>query len=554
MTVDDDPQVLSAVERDLRRHFRSDYRIIKANSGAEALNVVRQLKQREDPLALFLVDQRMPQMNGTEFLEQAMVFYPDARKVLLTAYADTQAAIDSINDIGLDFYLMKPWDPPEQNLYPVLDELLSDWWQTAPPPYDGIRVAGTLWSPKSHDVKDFLARNRIPYKWLDIEEDTQARELVDATLASMENGNSGKRRLPVVFFPDGTVLVEPEYRDLAEKAGLQTQATAPFYDIIIIGAGPAGLGAAVYGASEGLKTLLIDKEATGGQAGTSSRIENYLGFPKGLSGADLAQRATTQAIRLGAELLTAQEVVAIRTDELYHYVVLGDGTELGCRALIIASGVNVRRLNAPGIDDFTGAGIYYGAALTEAAFYRDKHVFVVGGANSAGQAAMFFSRYAGKVTMLVRDSSLANSMSQYLIDQIDGTPNIEVVPHTEVIEAHGKDRLESLTIKNNETGDAETVPAAALFIFIGAVPYTGMLENVVTMNRAGFVLTGSDLMQDGKKPQGWKLRRDPFLLETSVPGIFAAGDVRQGAVRRVASAVGEGAIAVSLVHQYLKTV
>ncbi len=554
MSVDDDPQVLSAVERDLRRHFRSDYRIIKANSGTEALEVVRQLKQREDPLALFLVDQRMPQMNGTEFLEKAMVFYPDARKVLLTAYADTQAAIDSINAIGLDFYLMKPWDPPEQNLYPVLDELLSDWWQTAPPPYDGIRVAGTLWSPKSHDAKDFLARNRIPYKWLDIEEDAQSRELVDATLAKMEESNNGKRRLPVVFFPDGTVLVEPDYRQLAEKAGLQTQATAPFYDLIIIGAGPAGLGAAVYGASEGLKTLLIDKEATGGQAGTSSRIENYLGFPKGLSGADLAQRATTQAIRLGAELLTAQEVVAIRTDELYHYVVLGDGTELGCRSLVIASGVNVRRLEAPGIADYTGAGIYYGAALTEAAFYKDQHLFVVGGANSAGQAAMFFSRFASKVTMLVRDSSLANSMSQYLIDQIAGTPNIEVVPYSEVIEAHGKDRLESLTIKNNSTGEIETVPAAALFIFIGAVPYTSMLENVVMMNRAGFILTGSDLMSDGKKPQGWKLRRDPFLLETSVPGIFAAGDVRQGAVRRVASAVGEGAIAVSLVHQYLKTV
>jgi thioredoxin reductase (NADPH) len=432
--------------------------------------------------------------------------------------------------------------------------LISAWWQAAPPPYDGIRVAGALWSPKSHDVKDFLARNRIPYLWQDIELDAQARELVDATLANLAGEAQAKRRLPVVFFPDGSVLVEPDYKALAEKAGLRTQATQPFYDLVIVGGGPAGLGAAVYGASEGLKTLMIDKEATGGQAGTSSRIENYLGFPNGLSGAELAQRATTQAIRLGAELLTAQEAVKIRVEDPYRYITLKDGTEIGCRSLVIASGVTVRRLEAPGVEKLTGAGIYYGAALTEAANYRDKQVFVVGGANSAGQAAMFFSRFANKVSMLVRNESLSETMSQYLIDQIAGMPNIEVITNVEVIEAHGSDRLDAITISHRDTGVVETLPAAAMFVFIGAVPHSKLVEDVVLRNEYGFILTGSDLMHDGKRPQGWKPQRDPFLLETSVPGIFAAGDIRQGAVRRVASAVGEGAIAVSLVHQYLRTV
>ncbi|UCH59791.1 MAG: FAD-dependent oxidoreductase [Anaerolineales bacterium] len=547
MTVDDEPQVLNAIERDLRQHYRSDYRIVKANSGAEALQAVQEFKKRNAPVALFLADQRMPVMSGTEFLTQAVKFYPEARKVLLTAYADTEAAITSINLIGLDHYLMKPWDPPEQHLYPILDELLSDWQATVPLPYDGIRVAGTLWSPQSHLVKDFLARNRIPYQWLDIEQDNQANEIVESVL-------KGEHHLPVVFFPDGSTLIEPDFRELAEKVGMHTQATQPFYDLIIIGAGPAGLGAAVYGASEGLRTALIEREATGGQAGTSSRIENYLGFPKGISGADLARRATDQAKRLGAEILTAQAVLKVRVEGPYRIVTLSDGSELSCQALLIATGVTVRELDAPGIKELTGAGVYYGAALTEAAYYKGRHVYVVGGANSAGQATMFFSRFASQASMLVRGSGLQATMSQYLIDQIDATPNIDVQVYTEVIEAIGKNKLEGLILKNNQTEETWKVDTSALFLFIGAVPHTEMVGGVVKCNRAGFVLTGPDLSPEGKRPQNWTLQRDPYLLETSVPGIFAAGDVRQGAVRRVASAVGEGAIAVSLIHQYLKTV
>ncbi|MFQ5408765.1 MAG: FAD-dependent oxidoreductase [Anaerolineales bacterium] len=547
LSVDDEVQVLNAINRDLRQHYRSDYRIIKAGSGSEALETLNKLKQRNDAVALFLADQRMPQMEGTEFLAAAMRIYPEARKVLLTAYADTQAAIDSINSIGLDHYLMKPWDPPEQNLYPVLDDLLDEWARTVPVPYDGIRVAGTLWSATSHNVKDFLSRNRIPYQWLDIEQSEEARTLV-------EGATNGEHGLPVVFFPDGEVLVNPALRSLADKAGLQTEARNPFYQFIIVGGGPAGLAAAVYGASEGLGTLLIEKEATGGQAGTSSRIENYLGFPKGLSGADLAHRATIQATRLGAEILTAQEVVAVRVEDPYRIVEMRDGSEIGCQALLVATGVSIRELDKPGVKELTGAGIYYGAALTEAANYKDQHVFVVGGANSAGQGAMFFSRYASRVTMLIRGTSLAKSMSQYLIDQIEATPNIEVFTRAEVEAAHGDDRLQELTIVHNDSGESTRVPAAALFVFIGAKAHSDMVSNVVARDRPGFILTGPDLMKNGERPKGWKLRRDPFLMETSVPGIFAAGDVRHGSVKRVASAVGQGSICVQLVHQYLKTV
>ena len=547
MILDDEPQVLNAVERDLRQHYRSEYRIVKSTNGQDALDALKKLKQRNTPVALYLVDQRMPKMSGTEFLNAATQFYPQARKVLLTAYADTQAAIDSINDIGLDYYLMKPWDPPEQNLYPVLDDLLSDWTATVPLPYDGIRVAGTLWSANSHTVKDFLARNQIPYQWLDIELDTEARNMVDAV-------SDGHLRLPVVYFPDGTTLLDPSIQDVAEKIGLQTKAEKPFYDLIIVGAGPAGLAAAVYGGSEGLSTVMIEKEATGGQAGTSSRIENYLGFPQGLSGADLARRATTQALRFGVELLRPQQAVKVRAEALYQYLELADGSEISGRAILIATGVNVRRLEAPGVEQLTGAGIYYGAALTEAAYYRDQDVYVVGGANSAGQGAMFFSRYARKVTMLVRGSSLEAGMSQYLVDQITNTANIDVILRTEVIEAFGDSRLEKISISNMDTKQVDTLPAAAMFIFIGAVPPTDLVSGLVERDRAGFIVTGPDLMVDGKRPKGWKPNRDPYLLETNVPGIFAAGDVRHHSMKRVAAAVGEGAVAVALVHQYLKTV
>ncbi|UCC53029.1 MAG: FAD-dependent oxidoreductase, partial [Anaerolineaceae bacterium] len=461
LSVDDELQVLNAVNRDLRGHYRKDYRIVKASSGQEALDTLTQLKQRNDPVALLVADQRMPGMTGTEFLTEALKLYPDARRVLLTAYADTEAAITSINTIGLDHYLKKPWDPPEQNLFPVLDDLLDDWWANVPVPYDGIRVAGTLWSPSSHRVKDFISRNRIPYQWLDIEVDSEAKAIVDEV-------HKEQRGLPVVFMPEGQVLVNPNNTELAQAIGMQTEASEPMYDLIIIGAGPAGLGAAVYGGSEGLKTLMIDKAATGGQAGTSSRIENYLGFPKGLSGADLARRATAQAKRFGVEILIPQEAVSLRVDDPYKFVTLSDGTEVGCKALVIATGVTVRRLQVPGVESLEGAGIYYGAALTEAANYRGRHVFVVGGANSAGQGAMFFSRYASKVTMLVRGSSLAKGMSQYLVEQIGATANIEVLTRVQVVEAKGEDRLEALVLYSQDRDETWEMPAAAVFVFIGA--------------------------------------------------------------------------------------
>ena len=557
LTVDDEPQVLNAVERDLRRQYGRDYRIVKAGSGAEALETVQQAKRRNDPLALFLVDQLMPGMNGTAFLAEALKLYPEARKVLLTAYADTEAAIDSINTLGLDHYLMKPWDPPEQTLYPVLDDLLSDWAATVPVPYDGIRVAGTLWSASCHNTKDFLARNRVPYQWLDVEADASAKEMVEAV-------NKENHQLPVVFFPDGTVLVEPENRALAKKIGLRTEAALPFYDLIIVGAGPAGLGAAVYGASEGLRVLMIEKEAAGGQAGMSALIENYLGFPRGLSGADLAQRATIQAQRFGAEILIGQEVARVSVEGSYRYVELSNGTKSGCRALLIATGVSFRTLDVPHVKWVTGAGVYYGAPLSEARHYPDQHVFVVGGANSAGQAAITLSEYASKDTMLVCASALDKrgsadsgaAMSQYLVEKINATENIEVLLRTEVVKVSGPDRLEAITITNHDSGETTTVPTSAMFVFIGAVPRSALVEGVVELNPAGFILTGQDLPRTrfGNKPRNWTLKRDPFLLETSVPGIFAAGDIRQGGITRVAAAVGLGGMVISFLHEYLKTV
>lgn len=546
LTVDDEDQVRNAVERDLARYYRKDYRILKARSGAEALATIRQLKQRNDVVALFLVDQRMPEMSGTEFLAEAQREYPEARTVLLTAYADTEAAIAAINTVGLDYYLMKPWTPAEENLYPILDDLISDWQAIATIPYDGIRVAGALWSASSHVVKDFLARCQIPYRYLDIERDTDARTLV-------EQAGGGTLELPVVFFPDGTTLTAPSIAEVAAKAGLHTEASKPFYDLIVIGAGPAGLAAAVYGASEGVHTLLIDKETPGGQAGTSSRIENYLGFPKGLSGTDLARRATAQATRLGAEILSAQEVVSIEIQEPYRIVRLANGTELACHAIVLATGVSIRELEVPGIEAVTGAGVYYGAALTEAANYRGQHVYVVGGANSAGQGALFLSLYAEQVTMLVR-SSLAKSMSRYLIEQIEQKDNIDVQLGTEIVEVHGANQLEAISIRDRESGEIRQESTPAIFVFIGAKPHTEMLKERVALSPAGFVLTGPDLAANGFRPAGWKLERDPYLMETNVPGIFAAGDVRHGVIRRVASAVGQGSTAISFVHEYLKTV
>jgi len=547
MTVDDDPQVLRAIERDLRSRYGKDYRIIRATGGQEALDAASQLRERGSAVALIVSDQRMPEVSGTEFLARAGEIHPSAKKVLLTAYADTDAAIASINEIGLDYYLMKPWDPPEQNLYPVLDDLLSDWNANVEAPYDGIRVAGTLWSSTSHNVKDFLARNSIPYQWLDIEKDDVALQMVNSATDSLAT-----RQLPVVFFPDGSNLINPSFSELADKVGMQTQASQPFYDLIVVGGGPAGLGASVYGVSEGLRTAMIEKEAPGGQAGTSSRIENYLGFPNGVSGADLARRAATQAKRLGVEILLAQDAVGVRVEDPLKFVKLSDGSELTCRSLFVATGMEVRRLGAEGIDDFTGAGVYYGAALTEAALYRDQHVFIVGGANSAGQSAMLFSQYASQVSMLVRGDGLRASMSQYLIDQIDGTANIEVLSHTEVVRVAGDNHLRTITLKNNQSEDEQTIDAGAMFIFVGAAPHSELVKDVVQTDAAGFILTGEDVSREGDL--AWTLKRAPLPLETSSPGIFAGGDVQAGAIKRVASAVGQGAIGVSFVHRYLATV
>jgi thioredoxin reductase (NADPH) len=546
LTVDDDPEVLNAIERDLRHHFRSDYRVIKSSSGAQALDVLRELKQRGAQVALFLVDERMPHMTGTQFLLEAVEIYPDARRVLLTAYADTETAITAINKVRLDHYLLKPWEPPSTRLYPVLDDLLSDWFARARPVFDGIRVAGNALTPASYTIKDFLASNQVPYQWLDVETDPAARELVSA------NGDAA--RLPAVFFPDGSTLYQPTLHELAEKVGLQTRARAPFYDLIVVGGGPAGLAGAVYGASEGLRTVIIERNAPGGQAGTSSSIENYLGFPGGVSGADLARRAVAQAKRFGAEIITAREVVEIRREDPYRKVILADGSELTGYAILIAPGMEVRRLEADGLDDFLGAGVYYGAALTEAATYRGCDVLVVGGANSAGQGAMFFSRHARKVTMLLRGPDLSASMSRYLVDRIHETPNVEVMANKRVTAVRGNGRLEAVKVVDTITGEERELAASAMFIFIGSAPRTALCADLVMRDPQGFVLTGLDVMAGGRRPAGWREARDPFLFETNVPGVFCAGDARHGSGKRVAAAVGEGSATVGMIHQYLQTV
>ena len=544
LTVDDDAAVSRAIARDLRRQYGERYRIVRAESGPDALEALGELVTRGEQPAVLLADHRMPGMNGVEFLERAMDIAPMAKRALLTAYADTDAAIAAINTVDLDRYLLKPWDPPEDQLYPVLDELLDDFAATHRPAFDGVRVVGHRWSLPSNDVKEFLARNGVPFEWLEVDSEPAQRLLGAAQVGDAE--------LPVVVVPGGEVLRTPTTRELATRIGLSTTAERPFYDLVVVGGGPAGLGAAVYGASEGLRTLLVERSATGGQAGQSSRIENYLGFPRGVSGAELARRASDQARRLDVEILSANEVTRIAHCGAAHVLALADGSDVAAQSCIIATGVSYRRLPAAGAARLSGRGIYYGAATHEAINCRDDHVYIVGGANSAGQAAVHFSRYADRVTMLVRGDSLQRSMSQYLIDQIGRVGNIDVRTCTEVAGTDGDGHLETLTLRDSRTGAEETVPAGWLFVFIGASPTTGWLGDGIARDTRGFVLTGPDLLRDGRPPVGWQPEREPYYLETSKPGIFAAGDVRHKSVKRVASAVGEGAMAVTLVHRYLE--
>jgi thioredoxin reductase (NADPH) len=545
LAIDDDTSVLEAVVQDLRRHYGQNYRILRAASGGAALDICKQLIDRKETVALFLSDQRMPGMTGVDFLQSAMTMYPEAKRVLLTAYADTEAAIRAINAAKIHYYLNKPWDPPEEKLYPVLDDLLEAWKQGYKAPYEGIQVIGLRWSPTDHQVRDFLSRNRIEYKWLDPGQSPDAISL-------LKEKGVDDAKLPVVLFGDGTALVQPTTMELAAKIGLRTQAREEFYDIIVVGAGPAGLAAGVYGASEGLKTLIVEPDAVGGQAGSSSKIENYLGFPQGLSGDELAKRAFLQANRLGAEFLT-QRVASIRSENGYHLVQMGDGRELTCHVCLISTGVSYCKLDVPGAERFAGAGVYYGAARTEAMSCAEEEIYMVGGANSAGQAAMHFSRYAAKVHMLVRGESLTRSMSKYLIDQIAATPNIEVETGTEVVSMSGDGRLECLTLKTPRGEEVRST--SSIFIFIGAAPKTDWLPKDVALDGKGFILAGPDLKARNGAQNGsaWKLEREPYLLETSVPGIFVAGDVRFNSVKRCASAVGEGSIAVQFMHQYLAT-
>jgi thioredoxin reductase (NADPH) len=551
LTLDDDPEVLRAIERDLRSQYGQEYRIARADSGTAALALLEGLKRRGDAFALFLVDQRMPHMTGVEFLERAVTMFPDAKRVLLTAYADTDAAIRAINAVQIDYYLVKPWSPPEEKLYPVLTDLLADWRLTYQPSFAGIRVVGYQWAPASHQVKDFLARNNVPYLWLDLETSEEAGRLLTAS-------GTAQTDLPCLLFPDGSVLLKPENLQIAQQVGLQTVADQPLYDLVVVGAGPAGLAAAVYGASEGLRTVVVEQQAPGGQAGMSSRIENYLGFPGGLSGAELAHRAVTQARRFGVEILTARTVVGLEASGPQRSVRLDDGTVLHGRSVLITTGVSYRRLEAKGIDRLTGAGVYYGAAMGEGESVRGQPVFIVGGANSAGQAAMYFSRFADSVTMLVRGKSLSQGMSRYLIDQIERTANIRVWTQSRVEEALGDTRLEQLVVDRN--GAIETLPATALFILIGAHPNTDWVGDLVARDEHGFILSGFDAVRVST-PTARTIRASlpdmaamPSVLETSLPGVFVAGDVRSGSVKRVASAVGEGSMAVMYVHRYLNAV
>ncbi|HWC36878.1 MAG TPA: FAD-dependent oxidoreductase [Acidimicrobiales bacterium] len=545
LTVDDDPGVSRAIARDLRQHYSEDYRIRRAQSGQEALDTLSELKIRGDRVGLLLADHRMPQMNGVEFLERARELYPEARRVLLTAYADTEAAIGAINRADVHYYLLKPWDPPEERLYPVIDDLLEDWLADDRPPFEGVKVVGHRWSARSHDVKDFLARNQVPFRWKELDRDAEANRLLAAKGMSPDD-------LPLVITPGGEPLRSPSTAELAGALGLTRTPNLPFYDLIVVGGGPAGLGAAVYGGSEGLKTVLVEREAVGGQAGQSSRIENYLGFPSGISGADLARRAATQAQRFGVETLLVSEVEALEICGSARVVRMREGTELSAHAVLLTTGVAYRRIGIPEVEQFSGRGVYYGAAMTEAMSCEGEDVYIVGGANSAGQAAVYFSRTARSVTLLCRGESLDQSMSHYLIEQIRERPNISVRNRTEIAWADGNDHLEQLLLIDRATGTEEKVDTTWLFVLIGAAPGTEWLGDTVRRDERGFIVAGPDLVVDGKLPPAWPLERHPYFLETSVPGVFVAGDVRSQSVKRVASAVGEGAMAVSLIHRYLE--
>lgn len=547
-SVDDDPAVLRAIARDLRTRYGERYRIMRASSGSAAIDALRELKRRNEAVALFVVDQRMPNMNGIEFLTEALRIFPDAKRTLLTAYADTEAAINAINSVAAHYYLLKPWDPPEEKLYPVLDDLLDEWLATFQPPFDGIRLIGHRWSPEAHTIKDFLASNQVPYQYLDIELEDEAQHLLDQY-------DKTEAALPLVIFGDGATMDRPASQAVAEKIGLQTQAGKQFYDLAIVGGGPGGLAAAVYGASEGLSTVMIERHATGGQAGTSSRIENYLGFPSGLSGADLARRATAQAKRFGVEILAPQEVVRTHHNGPYHIIEMADGSEIACHALVIAVGLTYRLLDAPGVNRLTGAGVYYGASLSEVPSCIDQPAFVVGAGNSAGQAALYLAEYASEVLIVVRGDALEDKMSQYLVDRIHAHPRIHGKLQSTITAVHGGDHIESLLIYDQRTGEETEHPASALFVFIGAVPRTEWLNDVIECDEQGFILTGQNLIRDDKPPRAyWPLQRDPYLFESSVPGIFAVGDVRAGSVKRVASAVGEGSVTVQFIHRYLARV
>lgn len=546
LSVDDDPAVLRAVAQDLRRRYGQTYRILRASSGSEAVEALNKLKERNETVALIVTDQRMPQMDGVSLLSDSMDLFPKAKRALLTAYADTDAAIAAINESKVDYYLMKPWDPPEQRFYPIIDDLLADWQLLYKPGFGGIRVIGDRWSAVTHQIKDFLARNQIPYTFTDVEKSAEARTIA----ADASESTNGALQLPVVILPDGASLLQPTPAVLAERLGKRIRADQTFYDLTIVGGGPAGLAAAVYGASEGLRTVLIEESATGGQAGTSSRIENYLGFPVGLSGADLARRATAQAERFGVEILSPQSVAKLDIDGPYKQLTLHDGSTLSCHALMLTMGVSWRKLSADGADKLASRGVYYGAAMTEALNCRNENVYIIGAGNSAGQAAMFFAEYANKVIMLVRGDSLASKMSQYLVNRIEERDNIEVQLHTTVERCVGEERLETIELHNSKTGETQEVSAHFLFVFIGAAPRTQWLENAIATDARGFIITGSDLDQK-EHLTGWPLERDPYLLETNIPGIFAAGDVRSGSVKRVASAVGEGSVSVHFIHRYL---